>query len=48
MTKDFTLLDPDVVEQKFYARGVGPVQVIAVSGGSNRKELVTFVSDDPP
>lgn len=48
MTKDFTPLDPDVVEHKFYARGVGPVQVIAVSGGSSREELITFVSDGPP
>ena len=44
MTKDFTPLDPDVVEHKFYARGVGPVQVIAVSGGSSREVLVSFVS----
>ena len=48
MTKDFTPLDPDVVEHKFYARGVGPVQVIAVSGGSSREELITFISDGPP
>lgn len=48
MTKDFTPLDPDVVEHKFYARGVGPVQVIAVSGGTGREELITFVSDGPP
>lgn len=48
MTKDYTPLDPDVVEHKFYARGVGPVQVVAVSGGSSREELITFVSDGPP
>jgi hypothetical protein len=48
MTKDYTPLDPDVVEHKFYARGVGPVQVIAISGGSSREELITFVSDGPP
>jgi hypothetical protein len=45
MTKDYTPLDPDVVENKFYARGVGPVQVIAVSGGSSREELTSFESD---
>ena len=44
MTKDYTPLDPDVVENKFYARGVGPVQVIATSGGSSREELITFES----
>jgi hypothetical protein len=42
MTKDYTPLDPEVVENKFYARGVGPVQVIAVSGGSSREELISF------
>jgi hypothetical protein len=44
MTKDFTPLDPDVVENKFYARGIGPVQVIAVSGESSREELISFES----
>jgi hypothetical protein len=39
---------PIVGEHKSYARGVGPVQVIAVSGGSSREKLVTFVSDGPP
>ena len=41
-TKDFTALDPDLIEQKFYARGVGPVQVIQVSGGSSQEELLSF------
>jgi hypothetical protein len=44
MTKEFTPLDPEAVENKFYARGVGPVQVIAVSGGSSREELTSFES----
>jgi hypothetical protein len=30
------------VEFKFYARGVGPVLAIGVSGGSDREELVRF------
>jgi hypothetical protein len=42
MTKDFTRLEPDLLEHKFYARGVGPVLTVAVSGGSDREELVTF------
>jgi len=41
-TKDFTPLDPANVEHKFYARGVGPVQVIQVAGGSSREVLLTF------
>jgi hypothetical protein len=42
MTKDFTRLEPDLLEHKFYARGVGPVLTIAVSGESGREELVSF------
>ena len=41
-TREVTALEPDVAEQKFYARGVGPIQVIQVSGGSSREELITF------
>jgi hypothetical protein len=44
LTKDYTPLDPDVVENKFYARGVGPVQVIAVSGGQSKEVLLSFKS----
>lgn len=42
MTKDFTRLEPDLVEHKFYARGVGPVLTVTVSGGSDREELVGY------
>jgi hypothetical protein len=42
MTKDYTPLDPSLLEHKFYARGVGPVLVLAVSGGSEREELIRF------
>jgi hypothetical protein len=42
MTKDTTPLEPDVLEHKFYARGVGPVLVLAISGGSGREELLSF------
>jgi hypothetical protein len=40
LTKDFTPLQPDVLEHKLYARGVGPVLVLGVSGGTGREELV--------
>jgi hypothetical protein len=38
------LEDPPVVENKFYARGVGPVFVIGVSGGGrgDREELISY------
>jgi hypothetical protein len=42
MTKDFTPLEPGVLEHKFYARGVGLVLALAISGGSDREELVAY------
>jgi NADPH:quinone reductase-like Zn-dependent oxidoreductase len=42
MTKDFTPLEPRVLEYKLYARGVGPVLVLGASGGAGREELVRF------
>jgi hypothetical protein len=41
-TKDYTPLEPDVVEHKFYAKGVGPVLTLGVSGGAGREELLRF------
>jgi hypothetical protein len=41
-TKDYTPLEPDLVEHKFYAKGIGPVLTITVSGGSDREELISF------
>ena len=41
-TKDTTPLEPDVLEHKFYAKGMGPVLAVAVSGGGGREELVAF------
>jgi hypothetical protein len=42
MTREANPLSPRALEFKFYARGVGPVLAIAVSGGSDREELVSF------
>ena len=41
-TSDFTPLEPDVEEHKFYARGVGPVEVLQTSGGTSHEQLLTF------
>ena len=41
MTKDWTPLEPDALEHKFYAKGVGPVLTLSVAG-PGREELVTF------
>jgi hypothetical protein len=40
LTKDTITIQPDVLEYKLYAPGVGPVLVLGVSGGAGREELV--------
>jgi hypothetical protein len=42
MTRDLNPLKPKILEYKFFARGVGPVLAVGVSGGSDREELVSF------
>jgi hypothetical protein len=42
MTAEINPLEPRVLEYKFYARGVGPVLAVSVSGESDREELVRF------
>jgi hypothetical protein len=41
-TSDTTPLEPDVEEQKSYAKGVGPVKNETVRGGSGTEELVSY------
>ena len=40
LTKDTITIEPDVLEYKLYARDVGPVLALGVSGGAGREELV--------
>jgi hypothetical protein len=40
LTADTNALEPDVLEYKLYAPGVGPVLALDVSGGAGREELV--------
>lgn len=40
LTKDTSAIEPDVLEYKLYAPGVGPVLTLGVSGGAGREELV--------
>jgi hypothetical protein len=42
MTKDFTPLEPDLLEQKYYARDVGPILTAHIRGGTEIAELVAF------
>jgi hypothetical protein len=41
MTKDYTPLHPEILEHKLYAKGVGPVLVLGISGGADREELLS-------
>ena len=40
-TRNYSGIEPDVVEEKFYAQGVGPVLEVTISGGTGRAELVS-------
>jgi hypothetical protein len=42
MTKETTPLEPDALEHKYYARGIGTVLTLDVSAGGVRDELVRF------
>jgi hypothetical protein len=42
MTQDTNPLEPKVYELKFYARDVGPVLAVSVSGGTDREELLSY------
>ena len=46
LTNDLNPLEPGVSELKFYARGVGPVLTLDVSGGSGREELLHYRPGD--
>ena len=40
MTLETSPIEPDVLEAKFYARGVGQVLAVDLSGGADREVLV--------
>ncbi len=42
LTHDYTPLEPEVLEYKLYAKGVGPVLALGISGGSAREELIEY------
>ena len=41
-TKEWTPLEPKVVDNKYYVRGVGTVREVAVKGPVERLEVVSF------
>jgi hypothetical protein len=46
VTEDFTPLEPDLLEDKAYARGVGVVEERTIKGGSGVVRLLEFVPGD--
>jgi hypothetical protein len=42
MTRDTNPLEPKIQEFKFYAKDVGPVLALGVSGGAGREELIKY------
>jgi hypothetical protein len=47
VTKEFTPLEPRLLQHDFFALGVGPVLSLTVSGGSDREELLRFEPAPP-
>jgi hypothetical protein len=44
-TKDYTALEPGVVENKYFAPGVGNIRTVMVEGGSEHSELVNITTE---
>ncbi len=42
LTKDTIALEPDVLSYKLYAKGIGIILTLDVSGGNGREELVNI------
>ena len=42
-TREFTILEPDVIEYKYYAAGIGLIKTEMVAGG-NEVEVLTAIS----
>ncbi len=42
LTKEWTPLEPGVLDHKYYARGIGTVLEQTVKGGDERNELVSY------
>jgi hypothetical protein len=44
VTREWSLLDPSAVEQKYYVAGIGLVLEVVVEGGEGRTELVSITT----
>ena len=47
LTKDTITIEPDVLEYKLYAPGIGPIMALGISGGGGREVLVS-IDQAPP
>ncbi|MEI6972471.1 MAG: hypothetical protein WCL44_13265 [bacterium] len=45
MTKDYSDIEPGVVEHKYFASGIGQVATIVVEGPAEREELVSITTE---
>ncbi len=45
LTREWTILEPDVEEEKYYSKGVGQILEMAVKGGSERLELIDIIEE---
>ena len=44
-TKDWSPLEPGIVENKYFAPGVGQILAETVQGGSDREELIDITTE---
>jgi len=44
LTKEWTPLEPDVAEHKYYAKNVGFIRAVVVIGGKEHTELVRITT----
>jgi hypothetical protein len=45
MTKDYSDIEPDVIEHKLFAPGIGQVSAVTVQGGNEVEELVNITTE---
>ena len=45
MTKDYSDIEPDVVEHKYFAPGIGQVRTVTVQGGTEEEVLVNITNE---
>jgi hypothetical protein len=44
LTEEWTVLEPDVLDHKYYVKGIGQVAELSVKGGTEKAELVSYTA----